>query len=46
MGTAKTMSAIIEKAKEGKSFKLKNDKDEIKLKLVDYKNKKKINNKK
>ncbi len=38
MGTTKTMRVIIEKAKEGKSFKLKDAQDEIKLKIVNKKN--------
>jgi len=33
-GAAKAIRAIIEKAKEGKSFKIKDDQDEIKLIMV------------
>jgi len=38
VGSTKTVSAIIKKAKEGKSFKLKDDQDEIKLIMLTKKN--------
>ena len=44
-GTSKTMRAIIDKAKEGKSFNLKDDKDDIKLIMLTKKNAKSIRKK-
>lgn len=38
LGAVKTMRAIIEKAKEGKSFKLKDEQDEIKLIMLTKEN--------